>query len=47
MVWSNWDVEELAGKAEEIEQNFWLTMGMVGWPFGQTEKLEMFRDPVR
>lgn len=47
MVWANWDVGELAGKAEEIEQKFWLTMGTLGWPFGQGEKLEMLRGSIK
>lgn len=32
-VWANWDVEELVGKAKEIEESSDLTIGCQGWPF--------------
>ncbi|EAW15344.1 SDR family NAD(P)-dependent oxidoreductase [Aspergillus clavatus NRRL 1] len=32
-VWSNWDVEELKKKAEEIQSGSLLTAGIYGWPF--------------
>ncbi|KAJ4299468.1 hypothetical protein N0V90_004713 [Kalmusia sp. IMI 367209] len=33
MVWANWDVEELAAKAEEIIKEDLFTVGLTGWPF--------------
>ncbi|KAF2495608.1 NAD(P)-binding protein [Lophium mytilinum] len=30
-VWSNWDVEEMKERAEEIEKGYLLRMGLVGW----------------
>ena len=32
-VWSNWDVEELSKRKEEIEKGTFLDFGLVGWPF--------------
>lgn len=31
-VWANWDVEEMKGRAGEIEEKGLLRMGLVGWP---------------
>lgn len=33
-VWCNWDVDELKAQAKEIEEGRKLSIGMVGWPFG-------------
>ena len=33
LVWSNWDVEELMARAEEIEAGNTLTLGLNGWPY--------------
>ena len=33
LVWSNWDVEELCGQSEKIENSTMLTIGYEGWPF--------------
>ena len=30
-VWSNWDVEELIAKKEEISSTAQLTNGLIGW----------------
>lgn len=30
--WAHWDVDELAAKKEEIQQDQHLTMGLKGWP---------------
>lgn len=32
-LWSNWDVDELEAKAEEIENSRFLNLDVVGWPF--------------
>ncbi|KAL4904419.1 hypothetical protein BDW74DRAFT_30601 [Aspergillus multicolor] len=32
-VWVNWDVEELKGKAVEIQSGLLLTAGVYGWPY--------------
>jgi hypothetical protein len=32
-VWSNWDVDELKAKREELEGTPNLTLGLVGWPW--------------
>jgi len=29
----NWDVEELLGKAAEVEKSDVCTIGLIGWPF--------------
>jgi len=31
-VWSNWDVDELKAKREELEGTPNLTLGLLGWP---------------
>lgn len=33
VVWANWDVEELAARAEEIQNSPIMTIGTAGWPF--------------
>ncbi|KAJ4340194.1 hypothetical protein N0V95_007575 [Ascochyta clinopodiicola] len=33
VVWANWDVEELAKRAEEIQNSPIMTIGYAGWPF--------------
>jgi hypothetical protein len=33
MVWANWDVQELAARAEEISSSAMMTIGYEGWPF--------------
>ncbi|KAJ4982845.1 short chain dehydrogenase [Stagonosporopsis vannaccii] len=33
VVWANWDVEELAARAEEIRGSPIMTIGYAGWPF--------------
>jgi hypothetical protein len=32
-LWSNWDVDELKARAEEIESTTQLSIGLGGWPF--------------
>lgn len=32
-VWANWDVSEMAARAEEIAGSDMLTMKLGGWPF--------------
>ena len=32
-VWSNWDVDELKARTEEIESGTLLSIGLAGWPF--------------
>lgn len=32
-LWTNWDVDELKARAEELEANTQLSIGLVGWPF--------------
>jgi hypothetical protein len=32
LVWSNWDVDELKGRAEEIKNSKMFTMTLEGWP---------------
>jgi hypothetical protein len=34
-VWSNWDVEEMKSRAEEIAGGNLLEIGLNGWPFQQ------------
>jgi hypothetical protein len=31
-VWSNWDIEELIAKKEELVNSPDLTIGLLGWP---------------
>lgn len=33
LVWSNWDVEELKARAEEIRKGPLMTAGIYGWPY--------------
>ncbi|PVH90798.1 NAD(P)-binding protein [Periconia macrospinosa] len=33
-VYTNWDVDELTAKADEIQNSFENTVGVIGWPFG-------------
>ncbi|KAE9369669.1 oxidoreductase [Stipitochalara longipes BDJ] len=33
-LWTNWDVDELKARANEIESSAQLSIGLVGWPFG-------------
>jgi hypothetical protein len=33
-LWANWDVDELKARAKEIEAGPQLSIGLVGWPFG-------------
>ena len=33
-LWTNWDVDELKARAKEIEASTELSVGLVGWPFG-------------
>lgn len=35
-LWANWDVDELKGMKEQIEKGDLFTMGLVGWPFGES-----------
>jgi hypothetical protein len=32
-LWTNWDVDELKSRAEEIEAGMQLSIGLVGWPW--------------
>jgi len=32
-LWANWDVDELKARANELESNTQLNVGLVGWPF--------------
>lgn len=32
-VWSNWDVDELKAKKDEIESSPLLTVNCIGWPY--------------
>ncbi|KAE8389047.1 hypothetical protein BDV23DRAFT_173361 [Aspergillus alliaceus] len=34
-LWANWDVDELKARAGEIEGSKLLSVGLVGWPFGE------------
>lgn len=36
MLWSNWDVDELAVNAEDFAKAGMFTMGMTGWPFAKS-----------
>ena len=33
-LWANWDVDELKARAEELREGTQLSIGLVGWPFG-------------
>lgn len=33
-VWSNWDVEELIAKKEELKDSSKMTLGLLGWVEG-------------
>ncbi|ETS85544.1 hypothetical protein PFICI_03569 [Pestalotiopsis fici W106-1] len=35
-LWTNWDVDELKAKAEEIQNGSFLNLDLVGWPFNDT-----------
>ena len=35
-VWANWDVDELKANAKAIETSMQLSIGLVGWPFENT-----------
>jgi hypothetical protein len=35
-LWSNWDVDELKARREELESSTALSVGLGGWPFGDT-----------
>ncbi|KAJ9607677.1 hypothetical protein H2200_007755 [Cladophialophora chaetospira] len=35
-LWTNWDVDELKAQAKEIEAGTQLSLGLVGWPFQDT-----------
>ena len=32
-IWTNWDIEELKAKKEEIEGTLLLTVNCIGWPY--------------
>ena len=34
-LWANWDVDELKLRAKELESSTDLTIGLVGWPWGE------------
>ncbi|KAH6659028.1 putative oxidoreductase [Truncatella angustata] len=34
-LWANWDVDELKSRAKELEASSDLSIGLVGWPFGE------------
>ena len=36
-LWANWDVDELKTQAKEIEMGTKLSIGLVGWPFGESD----------
>ena len=33
-LWSNWDVEELKARRDELESSTLLSVALGGWPFG-------------
>ncbi|KAF7536568.1 hypothetical protein G7054_g4407 [Neopestalotiopsis clavispora] len=35
-LWTNWDVDELKAKAEEIQSGSFLNLDLVGWPFSES-----------
>ncbi|KAL8924488.1 MAG: hypothetical protein Q9172_002653 [Xanthocarpia lactea] len=35
-LWANWDVDELKAKAKEVEGTTRFSIGLGGWPFGET-----------
>ncbi|KAL6863050.1 hypothetical protein ACO1O0_003294 [Amphichorda felina] len=35
-LWANWDVDELKAQAKEIEEGTRFSVGLVGWPFGDS-----------
>ena len=37
-MWSNWDVDEMIERKEEIENSNLLTIGLEGWPFDKLLK---------
>jgi hypothetical protein len=36
-LWANWDVDELKAQAKELEAGTQLTIGLVGWPFQNSD----------
>ncbi|KAF2720484.1 oxidoreductase [Polychaeton citri CBS 116435] len=36
-LWANWDVDELKAQAKEIETSTQFSIGLVGWPFQETD----------
>lgn len=34
-LWSNWDVDELKARANELEASSQFSIGLAGWPFGE------------
>ena len=36
-LWANWDVDELKARAKELETSTQLSIGLVGWPFGDAK----------
>lgn len=43
-LWSNWDVDELKARAEEIESSTQLNIGLGGWPFGDFKWKPVWND---
>jgi len=35
-LWSNWDVDELKARRNELESSRQLNVDLVGWPFGES-----------
>ncbi len=35
-LWANWDIDELKAKAKEVEGTTRFSIGLGGWPFGET-----------
>ncbi|KAF2004704.1 NAD(P)-binding protein [Amniculicola lignicola CBS 123094] len=46
-LWSNWDVDELKSRAEELEGSQQLSLNLVGWPFGGEYKFTGTLEPQR
>ena len=36
-LWTNWDVDELKAQAKELEASSRLSIGLVGWPFDNSD----------
>jgi hypothetical protein len=45
-LWANWDVDELKAQAKEIEESGQLSIGLGGWPFGNSEWKSNWNSPT-